>query len=381
MSSLALGLVNPLVQFLGDDGLPLAFGFVQTFAAGTTSPLLTYKDAFLTVPNSTTIALDAEGKAIIYLQPLAYKIDVQDANGVSIDGYPVDNILGISAVIDNGLSDFRLSLQSGVAVTGDILAATTLYLTPFLGNRLALLDSNGNPTILTSSEISIPIPAAASQLYDVFGYNNGGTPTLELLAWTNDSTRATNLTRSGGVSVKSGNATRRYLGSFRTTAVSGQSENSQANRLVWNAVNRVRQNFTYTPGGNWAYTTATQRQANGSALSQVTAVVGLAQSLVSLRLPMYAQNTNAGVQAATTIGLDTAVAGGAVICTPGVFVCSTINVATMATAVAEYVPNAGYHRFTWLEESAATGTTTWTSGATILGATALAGGLYGSVDC
>jgi hypothetical protein len=60
--------------------------------------------------------------------------------------------------------------------------------------------------------------------YDVLGYNNSGTLALDLVAWTNGTTRATALARQDGVLVKSGATTRRYLGTLRTTGTTGQTE-------------------------------------------------------------------------------------------------------------------------------------------------------------
>jgi hypothetical protein len=57
------------------------------------------------------------------------------------------------------------------------------------------------------------------------------------VAWTNDTTRATDLALQDGVLVKSGDATRRYMGTFYTTSTT-QTESSYAKRLVWNMYNR-----------------------------------------------------------------------------------------------------------------------------------------------
>ena len=86
----------PVMQWLDDDGKPLAGGFVYTFAAGTTTPLATYFDSAGAVPHTNPIVLDAEGKATIFLLPAFYKIDVRNALGVPIDGYPQDNISTLS---------------------------------------------------------------------------------------------------------------------------------------------------------------------------------------------------------------------------------------------------------------------------------------------
>lgn len=95
-----VGFVNPIYKWWTDAGLPAAGYKVITYAAGTTNLQSTYSDAALTSanPNSlilaNTLTLDAYGEAVLYLLPLNYKIDVQTPAGVSIAGYPRDNVIG-----------------------------------------------------------------------------------------------------------------------------------------------------------------------------------------------------------------------------------------------------------------------------------------------
>ncbi len=133
--------------------------------------------------------------------------------------------MGISASGGGGPLDYsacegRLTLTSGTPVTtSDVTAATTLYFTPYTGNRIGL--NNGSAwQVHTFTELSIAIPATTDTNYDVFVYDNSGTPTLELLAWSDATTRATAIAFNGGVYVKSGDATRRYLGTIRTPQAS-----------------------------------------------------------------------------------------------------------------------------------------------------------------
>lgn len=98
----------PLAQWLGDDGLVLANGFVLTYAAGTTTFQPAYSDYALTVPYGPSIPLDAFGKAVIYLANLNYKIDVQSSLGVSIDGYPRDNVNGGTVNDQSGLDIIQI---------------------------------------------------------------------------------------------------------------------------------------------------------------------------------------------------------------------------------------------------------------------------------
>lgn len=65
-------------------GLPLVGGKLYTYAAGTTTPLATYSDAALTVPNANPIILDSNGEAVIYVGPLAYKFVLQKSDGSAV---------------------------------------------------------------------------------------------------------------------------------------------------------------------------------------------------------------------------------------------------------------------------------------------------------
>ena len=94
----AIGLTLPLIQSLKLDStigamVPNASGFIYTYEAGTSTPLDTFTDSSLLVPNTNPIQLDANGQCTMYLSPTpALKIDVQDSDGVSLPGFPVDDI-------------------------------------------------------------------------------------------------------------------------------------------------------------------------------------------------------------------------------------------------------------------------------------------------
>jgi hypothetical protein len=82
----APGLVNPQIQFFDDDGLVVANGFLYTYLAGTDTPVETYTDSDLAVPNDNPIELDASGRCVIYMDPAlgAIKLILQDENEVQI---------------------------------------------------------------------------------------------------------------------------------------------------------------------------------------------------------------------------------------------------------------------------------------------------------
>lgn len=165
------------------------------------------------------------------------------------------------------LCNGRLTLTSGTAITTtDVTAATTVYFTPFGGNRIALYDGSATWATITFSEISASLSGLTANLpYDVFCYNNSGTATLELTAWTSSSARATALTTQNGVLVRSGATTRRYLGTILITASTGQCEDSAKFRGVYNFYNQVGRSLQCTDSTNtWTYASTTWRSFNNS---------------------------------------------------------------------------------------------------------------------
>lgn len=177
----------------------------------------------------------------------------------------ISTILGRPvAPLQAATNDFRLTLESGVPASGSNQEAkTTLYLTPYVGNRIGLY-VNSRWRLHESAEVSVSIPSNADTNSDVFAYWTGLAVALETVAWTNDTTRATAIVQQNGVWVKSGDATRRYIGTIRTTGVSGQCEDSYTKRFVWNFQNRIsRTCFTTNTSASWTYGSPVWREANG----------------------------------------------------------------------------------------------------------------------
>lgn len=109
---------SPRQRFVDNIGQPLANGMVFTFAAGTSTPLVTYQDPAGEVPHKNPIRLDARGEATIYWAG-NYRVDVRSAEGIQLRGYPVDNFntdtIGIDGIFGG------LGLQNGAASVGFIL--------------------------------------------------------------------------------------------------------------------------------------------------------------------------------------------------------------------------------------------------------------------
>lgn len=306
-------------------------------------------DTCIAIPKST-VSGTGDGWII-----LAY----QRAAGIPALSGANSDITSLSAVthtsVDSKVQEFRLTLTTATPVTtSDVTGATTIYCTPYKGNRIALYDGT-NWNIRTSAEVSLALGTLTSGIpYDVFCYDNAGTPTLEFLAWTNTTTRATGLTYQDGVLVKSGTATRRYLGTFMTTSTT-QTEDSLAKRFLWNYYNRCsRPMRRYESTASWTYTTATWRQANNSAANQLAFVVGVAEDEVRIDVDVSANNTSS-CQANVAIGINVTNSPTSRSSLANIPAAGWMNYSVNYT----YIPSAGYSYAAWLEYSQATGTTTW----------------------
>ena len=255
------------------------------------------------------------------------------------------------------LTQARLTLVTAVPVTvSDATAATTLYYTPYQGNLISLYDGT-RWNLFNLTEISIAIPATTSQMYDVFVYDNAGTPTLELVAWTNDTTRATTVAYLQGVIVKTGDNTRKYIGSIRTTTVSGQCEDSQSKRYCYNNYNRVRRPMRVTETtDNWTYSTGAYRQANANAANQLDFIQGTQEDSVQAFCIGDVVSSSGNVPVIVGIGLNstTAIASS---CTNSVFYVSTNYVCPYASFTD--FPQNGRQTLTWLEYGGGSATQTW----------------------
>lgn len=267
--------------------------------------------------------------------------------------------------VDPRTNDFRLSGVTATPImTADSTSLSTIFLTQFKGNRLALYDGANWQLCEPPSEVSLAVTGRTTDLpFDIFAYLNAGVVTLEFTDWTNATTRATGLTRTNGVWTKSGDPTRRYMGSCRprsaTTFHHRMAGDDVPVRLdLWNVDNRIEFAFTLRALTNtWAYTTATIRQAQGSANYQIEVMVGLQECFFEATLMVTSSNATSDVKReaglsydSTTTFMGTTAAGS-----------NDAAVAGNCVAIAriKHMPAIGRHFYSWNEISTASGTTTW----------------------
>lgn len=285
---------------------------VDTEAAGATDDLSTisngtaYQQLWIKAANAGRVItvkhnvgnIKLNGSADVTLSSTAWLL-------LFYDGTQWTDVFIPASTVPSQVCNARLTLTSGTAVTtSDVTAATSVYMTPYKGNRISLY--NGTSWITYSfSEITISLTGfTADKNYDVFAYVSSGTVVTETVVWTNDTTRATAITLQDGVYVKSGTTSKRYVGTFRTTSTIGQCEDSISKRYVWNMDNRVTRQLQVTDTtDSWTYATNTWRSWNNSTNNRVSFVMGVAEGAVSLEFWGGGVHSTTGAFA-LGIGLD-----------------------------------------------------------------------------
>lgn len=270
---------------------------------------------------------------------------------------------------------FRLSPSATEPVYAADSSNSTIYLVPYTSQRIALY-SGGSWTYGTSSGTSYTLSGRTANIpFDIFAYfDGGGGVALEVLNWTNSTTRATTVVRQDGVWVKNGDATRRLLGTcIPTTATAykhSSSATSAAGRVrlgLWNLANQVREGWQITvdAASNWNYTTATARLANGDAENCAIVFMGLAagsgDGSITAHLNVASSNTTSGVQRTAGIAYGQGVSGGTSNLIASTMSGSSGDVMTHSVSWTSVALAPGPYSVAWCEWSTATGTTTWYS--------------------
>lgn len=322
--------------------------------ANTASLVSLWTDRAGTIAASNPLTADANGFFRVYAT--SGRVNITATYG-SLSQVWNDVVLNedTASLPTQKLNDFRLTLTSALPVTSaDVIGATTIYCAPYKGNNISLYDGiSWNVRASTEMSIAIGTLASATIPQDVFCYDNAGTPTLELLAWSTVNTRTTALIYQDGILVKSGAVTRRYLGTFCPTSTT-TTEDSSANRYLWNYSNRVpRLMLRHDTTASWTYAVNTFRQANASTSNQLNFFIGYVEDMVSANLISSGYTSVAGNVMIVALGLNsTTVASGEYYRN----VPSTINESKGMSAALNTYPILGKNYIAWLERAQATAT-------------------------
>lgn len=134
-------------QFFTDDGIVLAGGKLYSYAAGTTTPAVTYTTNIGNISHPNPIILNAAGRiptGEVWLgNGVSYKFVLKDANDVLIATY--DNLLGLAT---SGQAGYITATQS-----------QTVFIVPFsflVGNNSLKVYVNGSKQVVNLNYTETP---------------------------------------------------------------------------------------------------------------------------------------------------------------------------------------------------------------------------------
>ena len=146
-------------QFFTNTGAVLTGGKLYTYAAGTTTPLVSYTTSAGSVARTNPIVLDAAGRVPdggeIWITSASYKFVLKDTNDVLIATY--DNIFGFGATA--ALNYTGNGTTVAYAVTGNVVG---VYINGVYQNQNTYSVNNGT---LTFSEAP-PLTSLIEILYN-----------------------------------------------------------------------------------------------------------------------------------------------------------------------------------------------------------------------
>ena len=265
---------------------------------------------------------------------------------------------GSSSTVDNSVNDFRPTLTTGVPVTtSDVASSSNIYMTPYKGNRIALYDG-ASWNIRTSAEFSKALSGltfGGNIPYDIFVYDNAGTPTIEFLIWTNTTTRATAIIYQDGAKVKSGDATRRYVGCFIPLSATTTCDTA-AQRYLESEYNQVDRPLSGTFSADRSTASATYVELNTEIRIQFVVGADDKPIQISVNGTMSVTGTGAGSSAVAIDSTSVATAGLEAGGNPGASG-QDISIAASAPIVVAI----GYHYATILGKSYNSLTSSWRS--------------------
>jgi hypothetical protein len=376
--------------YVTDGSTNTGFWYVTTadpITVGTTSVALARASSVLAAVSAfvQTLLDDADGSAFLETLADSATAETAPATGDLVLLSDVSANNGRKMTLEDLLSLYqrsqpggRLTLTTAVPVTtSDVSGATTVYYSPYKSNIVELYDGAKwvpktftEMSQTTSDTTKSPAAVANSSNYDVFVWSDSGTlRATRGPAWSSDTARGagagtTELEQFEGryvnkVAITNGPAARRglYVGTIRSDG-SAQINDTNVQRHVWNNHNRVQRAMRVIEGtDSWTYSTATYRQANGSAANQLDIVIGLSEDAVSADVLAIGSNSGATVRGLFVgVGIDsTSVNSG------------TLNIPAQCTNTVTGAPRSRYqgfpgigrHTIVWLERAEGTDTQTW----------------------
>lgn len=123
--------------------------------------------------------------------------------------------------------------------------------------------------------------------------------------WQLNGARATAIAQQDGVWVKSGDSTRRYMGSGCTNATSGQMDDKQSDRMLYNFYNGLHRSINVAQGGSHTYATNFTRYINADPTKHIKFMAGFNEELLfAVSGQLTGDDTNQSLVAITFDGTN-----------------------------------------------------------------------------
>lgn len=350
----AIGVISPGVERLGY----IKLGYVDYNQNGTSNVDVPNTAGVFTSPGTPNLSLTSLDDIGDVVAPAPSTGDLLQNNGTNWVNVTVQDTIGDTLRQVNG---FRLSTSLVTPIHPDSGSSTTIYATPFVSPHIALYD--GTKYVLKSTAaVGLALAGLTVDLpYDVFAYLSGGAPALELLAWTNATTRATAVSWTGGVLTKSGDQTRRYLGTIVPSAANTVTISARR-KPIWNLYNQVvvRAQISDTNLVPFINNDPNFRAYNNDTNNALQVMLGLDQNAISIRVGgTLSLNNDSGATSSSGrygIGIDSTTIDSSVFASkPLAPPPSSLN-GIQFSAIASYSGHLlGFRTFTLLEQGKFTG--------------------------
>lgn len=132
------------VQYLDNNGRPLAGGCLFTAAAGTNTPLATFKDYLGTILNSNPVILDSAGRAYIFLSSSSYRFTLKTAGGTNCSsGVQLWTVDGVNPSANSILASNNVWTGTNTWQAASVFNGTVNFTSGFTSSGPANLNGGG----------------------------------------------------------------------------------------------------------------------------------------------------------------------------------------------------------------------------------------------
>ncbi len=199
---------GPKPQFVDANGDPMSGGTLQTLAAGSSTPQVTYTDSTGGTGNPTTITLNVRGESpneVWLTAGLSYKLILKDSAGVTV--WTVDNVAGVNDV-SGSLDEWKASAVTPTFVSGTSFTLPGDQTVEFhKSRRLKTTNSGGTVYSTITSSVFAPNTTTVTVVNDSGNLDAGlSSVSYGIVRATNPSVSPDAVTRKGA-SVTSGATT------------------------------------------------------------------------------------------------------------------------------------------------------------------------------